>query len=132
MLIGCMGVDGSTSTYKAMLTNGEKIKYKKETYGKDFRKIKDLENKKIKNETCIFGLLYMLIPINFWDLRFTDNQHFKQGFQNMKLGSEFIGLKYVSIRRYGFSSPFGWHCTEISGIPITDKGYKELSLEYYE
>ena len=72
--------------------------------------MRELEDKKIKNETCIFKLVYMLIPINFQDIRFTDYQQFKQGFNKMHLNQEVNDLKYVNIRRCGFSSPIIQDC----------------------
>ncbi len=100
--------------YKKMMLDGTVEKYDKARNPLIDKK------ERVSKEYCIH-MLALLIPLNFWDLRFTDMQEFKTLMNDLqKEGINGIGMEDVKfdVKAVTFIPLYGYGCTTISGILI--------------
>lgn len=81
-------------------------KYKTSSWGLES---KDRDSKNY----CVYSLSYFA-PINFWNLRFTDNQYIKKTIKDLNKNGK--NMQHIKIDRHGFGSPiYSFSCTKVSG-----------------
>ncbi len=67
-------------------------------------------------EYCVHLLSYF-IPLNFWNLRFNDEQYVKKAIKDIDKKNKIKGMKYIEIDNYGIGTPiYSNFCVIISGV----------------
>jgi hypothetical protein len=73
----------------------------------------------VSKEYCVYSLSYFL-PLNFWNVRFTDEQYIKKMLKD--LNSQNSDMQFIEFDGMYFATPiFSFFCEEISGEIIKNE-----------